>query len=223
MKVRAGGIAGGADQTDALTGCDRIAVRHIDPAQVAVQGAHAVGVAHLDEVAIALGVIARADDFALGGGEDGRAFRRGDIHALVRARLGFDGQFAQAERRVDRIAAHRGGEGDLARDRTRLLDFSLQGRRHRRGDLGRRRQGGLARSIWRGGGGEHGHGGEGGRLAGVDQQGLAPRHRRVGQQASHSAASPASLRSGMKEAAPRQRTAFRGRTAYARGLWRLWG
>jgi hypothetical protein len=43
-------------------------------------------VADLDEVAVAAGVIAGADDPALGGGEDGRALGRGDVDALVRAR-----------------------------------------------------------------------------------------------------------------------------------------
>src|SRR5690606_23853654 len=65
MQVRAGRIAGRADQADALARRHRFARVDVDAAEVSVQAGHAVGMLHLDKVAVAPRIIAGAQNLAL--------------------------------------------------------------------------------------------------------------------------------------------------------------
>src|SRR5690606_25578337 len=94
MQVRAGGIAGRADLADDLAGADLGPDAGLDAAEVRVEGAQAVGVHDLDEVAVAA-VAAGGADHALGRGQHARAGRGGDVDALVAARGALAGEVAE--------------------------------------------------------------------------------------------------------------------------------
>ncbi|MNX50170.1 hypothetical protein D3C86_807880 [compost metagenome] len=164
MQVRAGRIAGRADQADPLARGDLLARMHIDAAEVAIDAAQAIGVLHLDEVTVAAGLETGAHHPPFGGRIDAGALGRGDVDALVGAGLGLDGQLAQTKGRVDPIALHRGLEHDLAHQGTGGLGH----RRHRRSGGGRQIldlvRGGIG-AVQRGGGhGENSSAGQHGDL-----------------------------------------------------------
>src|SRR5690606_26146649 len=102
VQVRAGRIAGRADAADGLAGEHLGPAPRLDAAQVGIEGAQAVGVTDLDEIAIAA-IATRGRDHAFGRGQDARAGRRGDVHSGVLTGARLAGEAAQAEARVDGI------------------------------------------------------------------------------------------------------------------------